>query len=51
MLVHIGLLVCKKTEIIYFDNFGVERVPKENKKFIGHKNIKETYLEHKQATQ
>ena len=27
-------------EIIYFDNFGVEYVQKEIKKFIGHKNIK-----------
>ena len=27
-------------EIIYFDSFGVEHVPKEIKKFIGHKNIK-----------
>ena len=27
-------------EIIYFDSFGVEHVPKEIKKFIEHKNIK-----------
>ena len=27
-------------EIIYFDSFGAEHVPKEIKKFIGHKNIK-----------
>ena len=26
--------------IIYFDSFGVEDVPKEIEKFIGHKNIK-----------
>ena len=26
--------------IIYFDRFGVEHVPKEIEKFIGHKNIK-----------
>ena len=25
--------------IIYFDSFGVERIPKEIKKFIGNKNI------------
>ena len=25
--------------IIYFDSFGVEHVPKETKKFIGNKNI------------
>ena len=27
-------------EIIYFESFGVEHVPKEIKKIIGHKNIK-----------
>ena len=27
-------------KIIYFDSFGVEDVPKEIRKFIGHKNIK-----------
>ena len=30
----------KNNEITYFDSFGVEHVPKEIKKFIGHKNIK-----------
>ena len=25
--------------IIYFDGFGVEHIPKENKKLIGNKNI------------
>ena len=25
--------------IIYFDNFGVEHIPKEIKKFIGNKNM------------
>ena len=33
-------LVCKKNEIIYLDNFGVEHIPEEIKKFIGNKNIK-----------
>ena len=33
-------LYLKKNEVIYFDSFGVEHVPKEIKKFIGHKNIK-----------
>ena len=27
-------------EMIYFDRFGVEHVPKLIEKFIGHKNIK-----------
>ena len=27
-------------EIIYFDSFGLEHVPKKNEKFIGCKNIK-----------
>ena len=26
-------------DIIYFDSFGVEHIPKEIKKFIGNKNI------------
>ena len=30
----------KHNEVIYFGSFGVEHVPKEIKKFIGHKNIK-----------
>ena len=30
----------KNNEITYFDSFGVEHVPKENKKFICHKCIK-----------
>ena len=30
----------KTNEVIYFDNFGVEHIPKEIKKFIGNKNIK-----------
>ena len=33
-------LYCEQREIIYFDSFGVEHVPKEVEKFIGHKNIK-----------
>ena len=32
--------VCKKNEVIYFDSFGVEHVPKEIKRFIGHKTTK-----------
>ena len=30
----------KNNEVIYFDSFGVEHVPKEIKKFTGHKNTK-----------
>ena len=33
-------LYVKSNEVIYFDSFGVEHVPKEIKRFIGHKNIK-----------
>ena len=33
-------LFCNKNEMVYFDNFGVEHVPEEIKKFIGNKNIK-----------
>ena len=30
----------KNNEVIYFDSIGVEHVPKEIKRFTGHKNIK-----------
>ena len=48
---HCIALCVKNNEITYFDSFGVEHVPKEIKKFIGHKNIKQTYLEYKQTIQ
>ena len=38
---HIGLLFfIKKNNIVYFDSFGVEQIPKEIKEFIENKNIK-----------
>ena len=37
---HSIALYSKNIEIIYFDSFGVEHVPKELKKIIGHKTIK-----------
>ena len=37
---HWTALYGKNNEVIYFDSFGVEHVPKEIKKFIGHKNTK-----------
>ena len=33
-------LYVKNNEVIYFDSFGVEHVPTEIKRFIGHKGIK-----------
>ena len=33
-------LFCTEIENIYFGSFGVEHVPKEIEKFIGHKNMK-----------
>ena len=33
-------LFCNKSEIVYFDSFGVEPVPEDIKQFIGNKNIK-----------
>ena len=33
-------LYVKNNEVIYFDGFDVEHVPKEIKRFTGHKNIK-----------
>ena len=35
----IALNVNNNNNIIYFDSFGVEHIPKEIKKFIGNKNI------------
>ena len=32
-------LTCSRSEIVYFDSFGVEYVPEEIKEFIGNKNI------------
>ena len=37
---HCIALYVKNNELIYFDCFDVERVPKEIKRFIGYKNIK-----------
>ena len=33
-------LYVKNNEVIYFDSFSVRHVPKEIKRFIGHKNTK-----------
>ena len=30
---------CNRSENVYFDSFGVEHVPEENKEFINNKNI------------
>ena len=32
-------LFCNRTEIVYFNSFGVEHVPEEIKEFIWNKNI------------
>ena len=32
-------LFCNRSEIVYFDSFGVEHVPEEIKEFVGNKNI------------
>ena len=37
---HWIVLFVKSNELIYFDGFGVEQVPKEIKRFIRHKNTK-----------
>ena len=39
-MTHWITLYVKNNEVIYFDSFGFEHVPKEIKRFIGHKNIK-----------
>ena len=33
-------LFCNRSEIVYFNSFGVEHVPEEIKELIGNKNIK-----------
>ena len=33
-------LFCNRSEIVYFNSFGIEHVPEEIKEFIGNKNIK-----------
>ena len=33
-------LFCNRSEIVYFNSFGVEHIPEEIKEFIGNKNIK-----------
>ena len=33
-------LFCRRSEIVYFDSFGVEHVPEEIKEFIRNKTIK-----------
>ena len=37
-------LYAKDDNVTYFDNFGVEHIPKEIKKFISNKNITTKYL-------
>ena len=32
-------LFCNRSEIVFFDSFGVEHVPEEIKEFVGNKNI------------
>ena len=34
-------MFCNGNEIVYFDSFGVEHVPKEIKEFVGNKNVKD----------
>ena len=33
-------LCCSRSEIVYFNSFGVEHIPEEIKEFVGNKNIK-----------
>ena len=44
-------LFCSRSEIVYFDSFGVEHVPEEIKEFVGNKNIKTDIFEYKQVIQ
>ena len=44
-------LFCEKSEIVYFNSFGVEHIPEEIKEFVVNKNIKNNIFEYKQAIQ
>ena len=45
-------LFIKTNEVIYFDSFGIEHIPKEINKFIGViKKLKQIYLEYKHTIQ
>ena len=42
----------KRSEIVYFDSFGVEHVPEKIKEFVGNKNIiSNIFFEYKQTIQ
>ena len=49
--IHWIALFCNRNEIVYFNSFGVEHVPKEIKEFVGNKNIKANIFEYKQTIQ
>ena len=38
-------LYALNNNVTYFDSFGAEKIPKENKKFISNKNIQTNYHE------
>ena len=42
-------LFCNRSEIVYFDSFGVEHVSEEIKRFAGNKNVTANILEYKQT--
>ena len=44
-------LYAKNNEVIHFDSFGVEHVPKEIKRFIGQKSIKTNIFRIQHTTQ
>ena len=44
-------LFYNRSEILYFDSFGVENVSEEIKDFIRHKNLKANFFESKQTIQ
>ena len=44
-------LFCIRSEINYFDSFGIEPVPEEIKEIVENKNIILIFFEHKQTSQ
>ena len=47
-VINLGLF-CNRSEIVYFNSFGVEHVPEEIKEFVGNKNIKKKNIFREQA--
>ena len=41
---HWAALICKRSKVVYFDNFGDEHVPEQIKRFVANKNVKANFF-------